>query len=512
FLPYAGILAGGVLRQTLLEHSLRFFVDDAYIFLRYARRAVTGHGLVYNEAQHVLGFTSPLYVAVLAGAGAVGGPRGLVGEANLVDLAFYAMASVTLVWLARRREASLPILMIAWLVWFPLVAAGVNGMETMLFILLQYGALLLAVRGNEGWAVTVAAFAALSRPEGAIFMVVLVAAALLHRRPTLRAWRSGVVGLAALGAWALYALVTYHTVIPQSIIAKGALRNTSGNPVQKLAVSALGLSTSQYGALSPKVTKAAIVLGIAALAMILVGLVVDVRRRAVAAAVPAWFVLTWLLYVVGHPIQLWSWYTAPLTLAVWWTVARHGPTGLSWALSLLPRHARRPTKDRERTGTRPASVILVMTALVASALSVVVGVEKRQKSLDSSVVGLSRLAQLVDQVAPHAHSLFIDDIGIVGWASDDSIVDGAGLVSPLATIRRNGKLLSVDTLTRTERIDVVALKADPALGDKVADLLLRRPIFDDAGQRADLLASYREVDAYGLGGYRVLLVRRAPVP
>lgn len=286
------------------------------------------------------------------------------------------------------------------------------------------------------------------------------------------------------------------------------MANTSGNPVEKLAVSALGLSTSQYGALSPKVGNAAILLGIAALAVIVGGLVVDLRRRAVAAAVPAWFVLTWLLYVVGHPIQLRSWYTAPLTLAVWWTVARHGPTGLRWALSIPPRHAARRTKDPEGTGTRPASVILVMTALVASALSVVVGVEKRQKSPDSSVVGLSRLANLVEQVAPQAHSLFIDDIGIVGWASGDFIVDGAGLVSPLGTMRRNGKLLSVETLTRTERIDVLALKADPALGDRIADPLLRRPIFDDAGQRADLVASYREVDAYGFGGYRVLLVRR----
>lgn len=192
-------LCRGVHRQVFLERSLRFFVDDAYIFLRYARQAVAGHGLVYNEAQHVLGFTSPLYVVVLAGAGVVGGPRGLVGEANLVDLLFYVVASAILVWLARRREASLPILMIAWLAWFPLVGAGVNGMETMLFILLQYGSLLLAVKGNEGWAFTVATLAALTRPEGAIFVVVLVGAALLHRRPTLRAWRSGVVGLLPSG-------------------------------------------------------------------------------------------------------------------------------------------------------------------------------------------------------------------------------------------------------------------------------------------------------------------------
>ena len=37
-----------LMRQWLLAHSFHYFVDDAYIFLRYARSAATGHGLVYN--------------------------------------------------------------------------------------------------------------------------------------------------------------------------------------------------------------------------------------------------------------------------------------------------------------------------------------------------------------------------------------------------------------------------------------------------------------------------------
>lgn len=507
--PWLGIIAGGCLRQALLVRSLRFFVDDAFIFLRYARQAVTGHGLVYNGAQHVLGFTSPLYVAVLAGAGAAGGPERLVGEANLVDLVFYVVASAMLVFLARQREASLPILLIAWLAWFPFVAAGVNGMETMLFISLQYGSLLLAIKGREGWAATVAAFAVLTRPEGAIFVVVLIGAALMHRRPTLRAWRSGVIGLVLLSAWGVFALITYGTLIPQSVIAKGTLLNTSGNPLEKLAVSAVGLSTSQYEGLSTEVSAVVVALGVGALAAVVGGLVIDLRRRAVVAAVPAWFVLTWLFYVVGHPIQLWSWYTAPLTLAVWWTVARHGPGALTFVLLRLPPRPLRPTRWSRDAVTGPATASLVATVLVAAGLSFVVGGKMRQASLVSSVVGLSRLAIVIERVAPSAHSIFIDDIGIVGWTTRAFIVDGAGLVSPLATVRQQGKLLSVDTLTRMDRIDVVALKADPALGDRIADPLLLRPIFDDAAQRADLFAAYREVIVDGLGGYRVLLVRRA---
>src|SRR5215471_7904552 len=32
--------------------------EDAYITFRYARMAATGHGLVYNAGEHVMGFTS----------------------------------------------------------------------------------------------------------------------------------------------------------------------------------------------------------------------------------------------------------------------------------------------------------------------------------------------------------------------------------------------------------------------------------------------------------------------
>ncbi|MDQ6782820.1 MAG: hypothetical protein M3063_05130 [Actinomycetota bacterium] len=503
------ILAGGALRQRLLVHSYRFFVDDAYIFLRYARRATGGEGLTYNGAQHVLGFTSPLYVVILTGLGELGGAAHLAGEANAADLSFYLAASAILVGLARRHEASLPVLLIAWLAWFPLVAAGVNGMETMLFIALQYGALLLAVEGREGWAATVAALAVLTRPEGAIFAVVLVGGAVAHRRPTWRAWRASVVGVALLVVWAVFAVATYGTLLPQSIIAKGALQGTSGGVVEKLGVAAVGLSTSQYRALGPAVRGVVMALGVAALAAVVAGLVVDLRRRAVAAAVPAWFVLTWLFYVVGHPIQLWSWYSAPTTMAVWWTLARHGPGAIGRLANLLRGQRSGLLRQSPATSIRVGAVVMVGAVVVATAGSLAVGERQRERSLEASVVGLERLARVIQHQAPAAQSIFIDDIGIVGWTTGDHIVDGAGLVSPLGAVRHDDRLLSVDTLTRRTCIDVVALKADPALGAAIADPLLRRPIFDDAGQRADLLASYRETPAYGLGGYQVLLVRRA---
>jgi hypothetical protein len=42
------------------------FVDDSYIFYRYASNWAAGHGLVYNVGEHVEGFSSLLWTMLLA--------------------------------------------------------------------------------------------------------------------------------------------------------------------------------------------------------------------------------------------------------------------------------------------------------------------------------------------------------------------------------------------------------------------------------------------------------------
>ena len=43
-----------------------FYVDDAYISLRYLRQWGAGNGLVFNPGERVEGFSNPLWLAVLA--------------------------------------------------------------------------------------------------------------------------------------------------------------------------------------------------------------------------------------------------------------------------------------------------------------------------------------------------------------------------------------------------------------------------------------------------------------
>jgi hypothetical protein len=60
----------------LLVHVLavQALPDDAFISFRYALNLARGHGPVFNPGQPVEGYTSPLWVFILGGLGALGLP------------------------------------------------------------------------------------------------------------------------------------------------------------------------------------------------------------------------------------------------------------------------------------------------------------------------------------------------------------------------------------------------------------------------------------------------------
>ena len=45
---------------------VEYRTDDTYIFLRYSSNLVSGHGLAFNPGEPVYGFTSVLWVLLLA--------------------------------------------------------------------------------------------------------------------------------------------------------------------------------------------------------------------------------------------------------------------------------------------------------------------------------------------------------------------------------------------------------------------------------------------------------------
>jgi arabinofuranosyltransferase len=255
------VLAAGVV-LLVSARKLGSLQDDAYIYLRYADNLRAGRGLVFNPGERVEGFTSPLWLAILAGAGAVGiAPASAAGV-----LGALAVMATVLVSAADARRcgppgwfACLPPIGLA--TFLPLLLWGVSGLETGVFTALLWGAIAArraeAVRagvdagvgvgvgvgvdvgvgvgvgarvGAGIWLGVLLAAVMLARPEGVLAVLAIGGSAVVARPRSMRRAAavlgpSVVAGAALLAARALY----YHDVLPNTFYAKmgGTWRHAS---------------------------------------------------------------------------------------------------------------------------------------------------------------------------------------------------------------------------------------------------------------------------------------------
>jgi hypothetical protein len=99
------VAAAGV--ATLLAHAyyrLPYFVDDAFISLRYAQRLLDGHGLTWSDGERVEGYSNLLWVLACAAVGGLG--IDLVGAARALGVLGSAAALFAVVAAAAPRAGS----------------------------------------------------------------------------------------------------------------------------------------------------------------------------------------------------------------------------------------------------------------------------------------------------------------------------------------------------------------------------------------------------------------------
>lgn len=184
-------------------HRNLFIVDDAFISFRYIFNFVEGHGLVYNQAEAVEGYSNFLWVLLLLGPVLLGAKPQLVA----VGLGFFfGISTILLLYhFARKRFDFSPATSIAtsgllaafspWVFW-----AG-SGLESSLFsfllLVLAYG---LAgeweqdLKGLFGLFAVTAAMA-LTRPEGFAYGAVLFLYLAIRQRKKITNVLIGTTGL-----------------------------------------------------------------------------------------------------------------------------------------------------------------------------------------------------------------------------------------------------------------------------------------------------------------------------
>jgi arabinofuranosyltransferase len=215
-----GLLA--VAFVALAWHLRGPLLDDAYIVFRYADHLLAGHGPVFNPGERVEGFTSPLWLGLMAASRALG--AGYDAAASVLG-AIAGLCCLPAGWLLARRVVSpAPALLApALLALHPGFALwSVHGLETALVTLLLTLALAAwAAPGHRGaWLAGLALGAAFwTRPETPLVALVLAAMS-LARGERSRALRL----LAALAVVALPLEVArlgyYGSVVPNTFHAK----------------------------------------------------------------------------------------------------------------------------------------------------------------------------------------------------------------------------------------------------------------------------------------------------
>ena len=235
-------IAGVAALAALIGHalSLRFLCDDAFIAFRYARNLARGNGLVFNPGfERVEGFTSPLWVALLAALDALGlAPESV---ANALSLGLTVVLWALLARASRRvlpegAPAWIAVLPVAWLAVTRSVAVwSTGGLETRLFeVLVLAGVLRLAAEldapndprsGPTPWAAVWLGLACWARPDGFLVAAATLTAAAAwsvrrRRFDARRAASSTAVFLAIVGAQFALRLAYFGAWLPNTYYAK----------------------------------------------------------------------------------------------------------------------------------------------------------------------------------------------------------------------------------------------------------------------------------------------------
>ncbi|HEY6866165.1 MAG TPA: hypothetical protein VI792_02845, partial [Candidatus Eisenbacteria bacterium] len=442
-----------VISRVLFAVILPLASEDAYITYRYALNLTMGNGLVYNPGERVMGFSSPLWTVWSA-----------IGIALLHDPVVWSRAwalvadVVTLLVVTgaidrRHGRASAWCFAFFFAGWNYFAAVSSSGMEMSAMLALMALGAVLAERGSR-LAGPALGLLALVRPEGLVAAAVLALGA--GRRDRIVA---GVIAAAGLLGLQLY----FHTLVPQSVVAKAGLYGTPGPWAGRLWwewLSPFPLGTWGITSEGQIVSRLAVVLGPAAV----VGAMAlwrdrssPVARLALAASA------VWLGYALLG-VSYFFWYLiVPLAAAI--LLAAIG----------IPRIVKGPA-------VYAGAALFVLGAwLIAPALYI-----DRARGEARSFYDAAR--DLAAAARP-GQRIMLEPIGLIGYLCPLVVTDETGLVSPRVAQRRQEGPGWLADLVASERPDWLLMRRGE-MSDSVAFAGRGLP-FRSAAERDSMLARYQ---------------------
>lgn len=427
-------LLKNIVRITLPGIVLIFYVtasmhfsytpDDTYIYLQFAKNIVAGDGFAFNAGQPTYGVTSPLWLLLIAAGGLFG--IDLYMAAKVLDLVFASLSLLVLYRLSfeviRNHIGALcATLAFSVNMWF--IRWAGTGMEASLAVLLVLLTVLYTLKNEFFLAIVFSALLTLTRPEAWLLTVLILVDLYINSVDKRRGFKM-VVSLAAIYAallapWFIYALTTFGTVVPNTALAK----------------SGFGFHIDDFTWTLTDIVKTLVVSDGLAVGLVLMGLIVLVRKRDASADYDSdgeeitnrqylqlhflpltWIVALPLLYLATNANVI-SRYLLLIT-----------PLSIAYAFALLWRILALIRKEHLRILSTLAftAVVLAQNQFVYYTY-VKPSITAFTQGMDECFIPIGKWLR---ENTPEDATVFVPDVGAIGYYANRSVCDPMGLISP----------------------------------------------------------------------------------
>ena len=426
--------------------------DDTYITFRYALNLAQGNGFVYNLNQPVLGTTTPLWTLVLALFSALKLP--MAGSALALSLLADGVTALLINSILRRlgyspvTGGSAAVLFLGFCDYFSLARSG---METAFFVMVIVASLHEIAARRFLPAGLFCGLACITRPEGSILALALLLGLWLHRKSVPRSAALLGLGLLLLCAagWGLFAILTFGSFIPQSIVAKSFAVQTDPSLArlsrQNLAAFFLeGLPGD--GLFQPTYLQFNSAWSLLSVFALLCFAGDCFRCRSAQSVERALILLLFPVCYVGglavcHAFTWFPWYYGP----IYPFYAMLAAVGASTLMKNLPLSA-----GQAKAGAAALTGTLLLGQFVAAYFI------KMPNGRDFWVQGYADVSKAIPRDAQITVAAF--EIGTVGWRVwPTSVLDVGGLVTPQAVG------VTSDVFLKSQRPDYIVLTTDNAV-------------------------------------------------
>ena len=392
------VIVGVAASALFLAVALRSYAnDDPYITYRYARNLAQGKGMVFNAGLNVLSTTTPLYTFILA-VGSFVMPD-LPAFSNVLSALSLGLAVILLYRLAAAQGEGMAGLIGGLLtLFFPLVVSSF-GAETAFHISLIIASFYWYSQERLNLAAAAAGLATLTRGDGVLVAIALATHFLWTRRrfPLL----PFLVYLVIIAPWYIYSWLHFGSPFPATLQAK--LRQ-SGMAVTTGFVEGVAYWARRYARRPIYWLYLPLIVG---------GALGASRRHKWAIPLLLWA----FLYLIGYGmlnVPRYHWYYSPLIPPLMLLFG----LGVSGLVRYVPADSR----------------IQLFTGLALAGLLVWPSLKACQGLIRNSPDGRAQIytvaGKWLNQNTPSEAAVGTLEVGILGYYSQRSIVDFAGLIQP----------------------------------------------------------------------------------